>query len=385
MLSTVRLGSSRYNVKLYTLGAQCASMTLAIPYSRSLLTVPLQSRIHHLPTSRSRSIHVYVPDPEAIKSKTKTIKSNARIVADHYDLNSFLRYQATNAITPTTSVYLGTRYEYLIQRHLQDRLGFSLTRIGGKGDGGVDLIGTWTLPSISSTPSTSTVLPSTTFRILIQAKRLAPHRKPMPALMRELEGTLNSSTSARPISEAFQYHLLRKQEERLRSTMIAPVNQALSADTTPTPTTKTNSTTTNNPTEQPTLAILITTNPLTPGIQSFMASSRRNLMYICLEETSPPNSPNSLSSANSSSNTQTIPSTRIQQITWNAAAAQAGLEGYNVGMRYTSATHNHPSSSSSTTATITGSNTSHPTNEAILMYNGQPINFHTSQQRPDNP
>ncbi|KAJ9653490.1 hypothetical protein H2198_007332 [Neophaeococcomyces mojaviensis] len=281
------------------------------------------------------------------KSKFKAPRSNAQVIADHYDLASFLKYQSDKGVALTSSVYLGTRYEYLIQRHLQDHLGFSLTRIGGKGDGGVDLIGTWTLPNRSQgSASSSGVASGTTFRVLIQAKRLSAHRKPMPALMRELEGTLNSSTSARPISEAFQYHLLRKREMRLKfSPAVAKSARGSSSIA-------------DYSVELPTLAILVTTNPLTAGVQTFMASSQRNLMYICLEEI-----------LNADTSESKIPSTKINQITWNAAAAQAGLEGYNVGMRYAM-----PDSPLSTSA---GNNLS--TSEAILMYNGRPIDFHASE------
>jgi Protein of unknown function (DUF2034) len=74
----------------------------------------------------------------------------------------------------TSKVYLGTHYEYTVQIALS-RLGMSLKRIGGKSDCGIDLLGTWDLPS-SPQPR----------KVLIQCKALAIKVK--PSLARELEG-----------------------------------------------------------------------------------------------------------------------------------------------------------------------------------------------------
>lgn len=303
-----------------------------------------------------RYISIYAPESELTKLRAKTSKTNTRIVADHYDLKSFLEYQSAKGVNTDSTVALGTRYEYLIQRHLQDKLGFSLTRIGGKGDGGIDLIGTWTIPNLSPASSsvsasfTSPPAANTTFRVLIQAKRLSAHRKPMPALMRELEGTLESSSSIQSITQAFQHHLFRKREEYVRQSA-AGMNSVLLPEQSPEPEPSNVSST-----ALPTLAILVTTNPLTDGIRKLMSGSRSNLMYVCMEE----------NVATEQSDT-TIPSTSIQQIAWNASAAQAGLEGLDVGMRYAddSADRNSRLNASSTTAA----------REAILIHDGRPIQF----------
>ncbi|TVY34146.1 Uncharacterized protein LSUB1_G006391, partial [Lachnellula subtilissima] len=75
---------------------------------------------------------------------------------------------------PRSTTYVGTHYEYTVQTALS-RLGLSLKRIGGRSDYGIDLIGTWNLPS-SLQP----------LQVLIQCKALAS--KAEPRVVRELEG-----------------------------------------------------------------------------------------------------------------------------------------------------------------------------------------------------
>ncbi|KAH8656155.1 hypothetical protein BGZ60DRAFT_472813 [Tricladium varicosporioides] len=92
----------------------------------------------------------------------------------HHDLPSFLEYAARIGMDPTSTTYVGTHYEYTVQNSLQ-RLGMSLKRIGGKSDYGIDLLGTWNLPSAPQP-----------LKVLIQCKAFA--RKVGPSHARELEG-----------------------------------------------------------------------------------------------------------------------------------------------------------------------------------------------------
>jgi hypothetical protein len=55
-----------------------------------------------------------------------------------------------NRKLPTT--ILGTGYELHCLRLLQEQLRMSLTRVGGRGDGGVDLRGWWNLPQTTLSP-----------------------------------------------------------------------------------------------------------------------------------------------------------------------------------------------------------------------------------------
>ncbi|PVH82677.1 hypothetical protein DL98DRAFT_414469 [Cadophora sp. DSE1049] len=73
-----------------------------------------------------------------------------------------------------STTYVGTHYEYAAQSALE-RLGMTLKRIGGKSDYGIDLLGTWSLPSAAEP-----------LKVLIQCKAFA--RKIEPSQARELEG-----------------------------------------------------------------------------------------------------------------------------------------------------------------------------------------------------
>ena len=92
----------------------------------------------------------------------------------HHDLPSFLAYASTVSLSPSSTVYVGTHYEYLCASTLT-RLSFSLTRTGGRSDAGTDLLGTWKLPTLPFP-----------LRILVQCK--AFKTKVSPETVRELEG-----------------------------------------------------------------------------------------------------------------------------------------------------------------------------------------------------
>lgn len=84
---------------------------------------------------------------------------------------------------PTT--ILGTGYELHCLRLLQEQMRMSLTRVGGKGDGGVDLRGWWYLPDTTLDPSPTDATPRR-IRVLAQCK--AEKIRPGPRLIREMEG-----------------------------------------------------------------------------------------------------------------------------------------------------------------------------------------------------
>lgn len=290
-------------------------------------------------------------------------------ITTHHDLHSYQIHHHNRLIAAssspetchklnTSTVHLGTRYEYLIQSHLQTHLGFTLTRIGGKGDGGIDLIGSWTIPTPTSTPATKSPslptaqpAPTPTFRILLQAKRMSQTRKPMPALMRELDGAILSAGSARWISAAFLTHCIR-------------TSTSTSTSTSPSPSTTSTSTSTEQASGSlsrltdlshlPTLGILVTTRPLTPGIEQAMASSPRCLMYICLEEVDGQEGTEGLGMEEFDG--LRTPGTRVKQMVWNAAATRCGLRGYEVVSRFVGA-----------------GSVDDGVSEAALMFQGQPL------------
>ncbi|KAK4231312.1 hypothetical protein QBC38DRAFT_244476 [Podospora fimiseda] len=91
----------------------------------------------------------------------------------HNDLASFLTYLDKHSLDPTKTVHTGTLYEYTTISSLS-RLGFSLQRVGGRSDCGIDLIGVWSLPPLSHQ-----------IRVLVQCK---VRQRPGPQHVRELEG-----------------------------------------------------------------------------------------------------------------------------------------------------------------------------------------------------
>jgi hypothetical protein len=93
---------------------------------------------------------------------------------NHHDLPSFLAYADRSGLDPKSTLYVGTHYEYTVA-HVLAKYGFYLKRVGGHSDYGIDLLGTWTVPS-SKEP----------LRVLAQCKAIA--RKSSPNLVRELEG-----------------------------------------------------------------------------------------------------------------------------------------------------------------------------------------------------
>ncbi|KAK1256213.1 hypothetical protein MKX07_008472 [Trichoderma sp. CBMAI-0711] len=102
----------------------------------------------------------------------------------HSDLASYLDDAKRRGLDEKSTLFTGTRYEYLVASRLA-RYGFSLTRVGRTSDYGIDLIGEWTIPSSSSSSASP---PAIKIRVLIQCKggggqRIGPH------LIRELEGS----------------------------------------------------------------------------------------------------------------------------------------------------------------------------------------------------
>ncbi|TFB03562.1 hypothetical protein CCMA1212_004416 [Trichoderma ghanense] len=133
------------------------------------------------------------PPPRRTSNPNPKIKSSQSIdplsstkqqqQQQHSDLESFLSDAKRRGLDQKSTLFTGTRYEYLVASRLT-RYGFSLTRVGKSSDYGIDLIGDWTIPSPSSTsPSSSSIV----IRVLIQCKagdqRIGPH------LIRELEGS----------------------------------------------------------------------------------------------------------------------------------------------------------------------------------------------------
>ena len=97
--------------------------------------------------------------------------------APHHSLATFLAHARRTSLSRKSSLYIGTRYEYLCLSALS-RLSFrALTRTGGRGDLGIDLRGRWALPTLPYE------LPA-----LVSCK--ANKGGIGPEIVRELEGTV---------------------------------------------------------------------------------------------------------------------------------------------------------------------------------------------------
>jgi Protein of unknown function (DUF2034) len=119
----------------------------------------------------------------------RTISSTTSSTQDHDSLQTFLAYADRVDLNRSSTVFTGTYYEYSVLNALR-RLGFSLTRTGGRGDFGIDLMGHWSLPS----PDTSSPSDDRKIPVIVQCKNLA--RPPGPNLVRELEGAFPGAPAA---------------------------------------------------------------------------------------------------------------------------------------------------------------------------------------------
>lgn len=371
MLVTVGRTTAHHNVIHSFTSARSVSLPIHRSGSLRLSKLFSTSTLRQAPSSTSsRQVQIFLPHEQlTLKShlKAATTKSASKgrtsLNASHHDLKSYLtlhRQRLSQISDPelrtkhvTSTVHLGTRYEYLIHSHLTSQLSFSLTRVGGKGDGGVDLIGTWTLPEPASLPAAKR-----SFRVLCQAKRMSPNRGPGPALMRELEGTVMSATGsgARVLAEAFVAHSLRTrgaksvlEDELAEGASNSEVDEDAVVEKP-------------DLSHLPTMGILITTRPLSDGIEKAMASSRRPLMYMCLEELSVADERYSIPSE-TGDNLSDVPKVIIRQMAWNKAASRDGLEGYGIAQKYTDEQSGLRDASSGFDS------------EASLVFQGQPLQF----------
>ncbi|KAJ5380495.1 uncharacterized protein N7496_002923 [Penicillium cataractarum] len=128
--------------------------------------------------SRSRTDHDLTPFTRRI---FKLPSAPSPPSQQHDDLTSFLSYAERISLPQTSTVYVGTHYEYTVLQSLR-HYALALHRIGGRDDAGIDLVGTWHLPERERERA---------LRVLVQCKALKT--KLGPNLVRELEGAIRQA------------------------------------------------------------------------------------------------------------------------------------------------------------------------------------------------
>ncbi|KAL1840550.1 hypothetical protein VTJ49DRAFT_324 [Mycothermus thermophilus] len=126
------------------------------------------------------------PQPQPPPEQPPLIYPNPASAPHHTGLPSFLAYAERTNLDPSSTVYVGTHFEYTVQLALA-RFGLDLRRVGGASDCGIDLLGTWALPFPSSHSSSlsGAAAALSPLRVLAQCKAV---QRPGPHFIRELEG-----------------------------------------------------------------------------------------------------------------------------------------------------------------------------------------------------
>lgn len=99
-----------------------------------------------------------------------------------------------------STVARGTAFEQRSLQLLQECFSMSLKRVGGKSDGGIDLLGWWWLPLSSVSQPTPITPPRRRIRVLAQCK--AEKKKFSPNYVREMEGVWHMHAQDRSPSES---------------------------------------------------------------------------------------------------------------------------------------------------------------------------------------
>lgn len=238
----------------------------------------------------------------ATSSPRRDSDSTSLPLSPHHDLASFVANARRTGLSPTSTVYTGTAYEYLALETL-GRYGFDLNRIGGRGDRGVDLVGYWRIPRSQATDlhpgSTSTTanIPATsrtdTYRVLVQCKRLVgKHAKIGPNLIRELDGavrgarlgTLFPPPLAQPSTATVSTLENGPPDEFTTVGESSPPNPDRQKVEDLTPSSSSSSPTASQSTAGPVVGVLVGTRPATKGVVESLRRSTRPLAWIMLEE-----------------------------------------------------------------------------------------------------
>ncbi|ETN37724.1 uncharacterized protein HMPREF1541_07347 [Cyphellophora europaea CBS 101466] len=236
-------------------------------------------------------------ESNAFPPLTSLLPSNEQ----HSSLSTYISHAQRVKLNPATTTYTGTRYEYLAQDSLQ-RLGFELLRTGKTGDRGVDLAGWWHLPSPASGNENQQ---TERLKVVVQCK-FVKGRQQSPSVVREMDGAF----------------------------LGAPAGWRNGA----------------------VIGVVVSTRPATKGIISALGSSKRGMVWICMEEHEVPKHEEDLGAGNAELSLQQLSKEengdqepavadqekaayhtvhgRVVQLLYNDAARRLALEGLDVLKRH---------------------------------------------------
>ncbi|KAL2120483.1 hypothetical protein VTJ04DRAFT_4510 [Mycothermus thermophilus] len=235
--------------------------------------------VHHLQEQHKPPPTQPPHNPPASRSKQKQkqpqslIYPNPPSSLNHTSLPTFLDYASRTNLDPSSTVYVGTHFEYTVAGALA-RLGLDLRRVGGISDCGIDLLGTWTLPfpppaSSSSSGKSLRSRPRPFLRVIAQCKAV---QRPGPHLVRELEGAFAGAPAG---------------WRAWKSPDGGDENGA----------------------GRGVLGLLVTQRPATKGIREALARSRWPMGFVACSREG-----------------------EVSQLLWNRRAEEEGLEGFGVGV-----------------------------------------------------
>ncbi|KAJ6447518.1 hypothetical protein C8R45DRAFT_828530 [Mycena sanguinolenta] len=187
-----------------------------------------------------------------------------------------------------SNTYRGTFFEERSMKVLQDHLSMSLRRVGGKSDGGIDLMGWWWLPppeSVSGDPSNEPGLNRRRLRVLAQCK--AEKKKASPRYVREMEGVLH----------------------RYMALSNSPVSLGAAASTS----------------QDPLVALLVSESPFTKA--TILRAQSSPVPFFLLHIPPPPDSSATVNDEESDADAREETESKIGSAVWNPALVRGLLGG----------------------------------------------------------
>lgn len=205
----------------------------------------------------------------------------------HSSLSTFLQYARAKDLNPASNVYRGTHYEYTCISTLSSKLyNFQLARTGRANDLGIDLLGWWKLPAYVPAQSDSSTLEDSEASTGTDGATGKTKRRRKSTTFRALKVLAQCKISSPTPA------MIRELEGAYVG---APAGWSSSSSQGP----------------SSTLALLISSGAATKGVIAALQRSRwpMGLLQITREG-------------------------EVKQFLWNAVAAESGLQGLGVVVRY---------------------------------------------------